>query len=273
MATAKSPTAAEKAAATKAAKAKADAPPRNVYELISAIQGELAREGIGKEGVNKQQGYNFRGIDQVYNALSMKLAQHGLLILPSAHDRVENVYKTKSGSNQLHVVLKVDLTFVAISSPDSRHTVTMYGEGMDVGDKGSNKALSNAYKYAVITSFAIPVVGQDDPDANTPEAYENVGGHQVDTSTGEIKGKTAKPPEELITGQDALNIAMLVKKSGIGEAEFFKWVKAPKGDYTSIKARQLEQIINVLDERIKKAEAEAEQTTGGDNEFDDDIPF
>ena len=246
------------------------AEPLNVYQLINIIQGELAREGIGKDSRNKQQGYAFRGIDQVYNALSLKLSNHGLVILPNTVERVETSYKAKSGANSFHVVLTLDFTFIAAAMPESTHTVRITGEGMDVGDKASNKALSAAYKYAVINSFAIPVQGQDDPDAQSPEAYENVAGVDVNTQTGEISPPAEPQPDELITGQDAINIAMLVKKSGITETDFFKWVKAPKGDYTAIRMRMKDHIISVLDDRIKKAEIEAKQNDG---EFDDDIPF
>ena len=41
-----------------------------VYKQIAAIQGELAKTGISKDRKNEQQGYKFRGIDEVYNALS-----------------------------------------------------------------------------------------------------------------------------------------------------------------------------------------------------------
>ena len=53
-----------------------------VYEKIAAVQGALARHGIGKDRRNDQQNYAFRGIDDVYNALAPLLAEHQLCVLP-----------------------------------------------------------------------------------------------------------------------------------------------------------------------------------------------
>ena len=59
----------------------------NVYKAINAVQAELAQTGITKDRRNQQQGYNFRGIDDVFNALSPLLARHGLCILRSLPHR------------------------------------------------------------------------------------------------------------------------------------------------------------------------------------------
>ena len=54
-----------------------------VYHAINKVQADLARVGISKARTNSQgAGYKFRGIDDVFNALSPLLATHGLCILP-----------------------------------------------------------------------------------------------------------------------------------------------------------------------------------------------
>ena len=40
---------------------------------------------------------------------------------------------------------------------------------MDGGDKATNKAMSAAYKYALLQTFAIPTEGDNDADATTHE--------------------------------------------------------------------------------------------------------
>ena len=45
-----------------------------VYKAIAAVMREMATDGISKARKNQQQGYNFRGIDDVYNALSPVMA-------------------------------------------------------------------------------------------------------------------------------------------------------------------------------------------------------
>src|SRR3546814_15236665 len=58
-----------------------------VYEAIAAVQGELAKHGISKDRENAQHGYNFRGIDDVYTALSPLLATHKPRVTPRALPR------------------------------------------------------------------------------------------------------------------------------------------------------------------------------------------
>ncbi len=59
-----------------------------VYKAISNVAKELAETGIKKESENKQQGFMFRSIDAVYNALAPALVKHGLL--PSLVDIKSN---------------------------------------------------------------------------------------------------------------------------------------------------------------------------------------
>lgn len=139
-----------------------------VYKAINAVQAELAREGISKGRRNQQQGYNFRGIDDVYNAVSPLLAKAGLVILPRVLGR-DCVERTNAkGTALFYVTVEVEFDFVA-SSDGSRHTVKTFGEAMDSGDKATNKAMSAAYKYALMQAFAIPTEGDNDADATTHE--------------------------------------------------------------------------------------------------------
>lgn len=134
-----------------------------VYQAINAVQREVAQVGISKEGKNKDQGYNFRAIDQVYNVMGPMLARNGLIILPRVLSRVCDERQTKSGSAIFNVTLEAEFDFIS-AEDGSKHTIKTYGEGMDSSDKATNKALSAAYKYALIQSFAIPVIGTEDPD-------------------------------------------------------------------------------------------------------------
>lgn len=128
---------------------------KKVYAAISAVAKEMASTGISKDRVNKVQGFNFRGIDQVYNALAPALVNHGLLILPRITERTVTERATKQGGVLFYVVVKAEFDFVS-TEDGSMHTVTTYGEAMDSGDKATNKAMSIAYKYAAFQAFCIP---------------------------------------------------------------------------------------------------------------------
>lgn len=139
-----------------------------VYSAIAEVMAKLAKVGIGKNNKNTQQGYKFRGIDDVYNALAPFLAESKLLILPRVKSRIVTERETKSGGVLFYVVLDVEFDFVS-ALDGSKHTVQVVGEAMDSGDKASNKAMSAAYKYACMEAFCIPTEGDNDADATTHE--------------------------------------------------------------------------------------------------------
>lgn len=138
-----------------------------VYAAIATIQGELAKVGIAKERRNQQgSGYNFRGIDDVYAALSPLLARHGLCVLPRVLSREQVERVSQKGGALFYTTVHVEFDFVAVAD-GTCHTVATFGEAMDSGDKSTNKAMSAAYKYAAFMAFAIPVDGEPDADQET----------------------------------------------------------------------------------------------------------
>lgn len=140
----------------------------NVYQRIALVQAALAKTGISKSRRNQQQGYNFRGIDEVYDALAPLLAQHGLCILPRIISREVVERQSAKGGALFNVTVEAEFDFVA-ADDGSTHTVRTYGEAMDSADKATNKAMSAAYKYAALMTFAIPTEGDNDADATTHE--------------------------------------------------------------------------------------------------------
>lgn len=141
-----------------------------VYAAIGKVMTALAHEGIAKDRKNAQQGYNFRGIDDVYNALSSHLAAAGLCILPRVLKREVTERQTQKGGVLFYVVLDVEFDFVAADDA-SKHTIAVVGEAMDSGDKATNKAMSAAYKYACMQTFCIPTEGDNDADGTTHEVH------------------------------------------------------------------------------------------------------
>lgn len=151
-----------------------------IYKAIAAVSLDLSKEGIAKDRKNDQQGYKFRGIDDVYNALAPIIAKHGLVILPRILSRAVTERQTAKGGVLFYVVVEAEFDFVA-AADGSRHVVRTYGEAMDSADKATNKAMSAAYKYAAFQTFCIPTEGDHDADATThtevlaakPAGYED----------------------------------------------------------------------------------------------------
>lgn len=138
-----------------------------VYQAINKVQSALSKTGISKAHKNQQQGYSFRGIDDVYGALSPLLAEHGLCILPKVLSRSMTERVTAKGGVMFSVVVEMEFAFVC-AEDGSSHVISTYGEAMDSGDKATNKAMSAAYKYAAMQAFCIPTEGDNDADAHTP---------------------------------------------------------------------------------------------------------
>ena len=138
-----------------------------IHELIGKAMGEIG--AIGKDSKNAQQGFMYRGIDAVYNALNPVMSKYGLFICPEVLDMHREERTNKNGTVIIHTVLTVKYTIFA---PDgSSITLTVMGEGMDTGDKGVNKAMSIAMKYAMFQLFFIPTEDLKDPDA---EVYTDI---------------------------------------------------------------------------------------------------
>jgi len=141
----------------------------SVYKAIIGVQAALAKEGIAKDKTCTQGAtYKFRGIDDIYNALAPLLAANGLCILPRilARECVERV--SKNGGALFYTTVEAEFDFVA-AEDGSKHTVKTFGEAMDSGDKGTNKAMSAAYKYAAFQAFCIPTEGDNDADGTVHE--------------------------------------------------------------------------------------------------------
>lgn len=169
-----------------------------VYAAIAAVAAELAEQGIAKEQVNQGQHYNFRGIDDVLNALAPLLAKHKLLILPRMVSRECVEHDTKSGGGTLfRVTVRGEFDFVSAEDA-SKHTVAMYGEAMDTGDKATNKAMSAAYKYAAFQAFCIPV-DVEDADRSTPPPVKPSA--EIPPDAYDPRGRE---PEEHEPGRDPL---------------------------------------------------------------------
>jgi ERF superfamily len=139
-----------------------------VYQAIAAVQAQMSREGISKDRKNQQQGYQFRGIDDLYNALAPALSSNGLVILPRMVKRESVERQSAKGGALFYVTVEAEFDFVA-AEDGSKHTVRTFGEAMDSADKATNKAMSAAYKYAAMQAFCIPTEGDNDADSTTHE--------------------------------------------------------------------------------------------------------
>jgi len=137
-----------------------------IYQAMRAVMSDIGALGITKSRKNQQQGYSFRGIDEVYNEMNPLFAKHGVLMLPRVISSEQTDRMNKSGGLLIYTRLHIEFDFIA-TEDGSKHTVATVGEAMDSADKSSNKAMAAAYKYAAMMAFCIPTEGDNDADATT----------------------------------------------------------------------------------------------------------
>ncbi len=137
---------------------------KNIFETINAVMEEIG--AVGKNSRNEKQKYMYRGVDDVMNALNPAFIKHKLFMVPEVVSQKREERQTANEKNLIYSVLSVKYTFYA-EDGSSIYTIVP-GEGMDSGDKASNKAMSSAFKYACFQVFCIATEEMKDPDAETP---------------------------------------------------------------------------------------------------------
>lgn len=141
---------------------------KNIYQTIADVMKEVG--AIGKDSKNQMQGFMYRGIDAVMNALNPALINNKLFIVPEVLEQTREERTNAKGTTLIYSICKVKYTFYA--EDGSSISATVIGEGMDSGDKATNKAMSIAFKYACFQVFCIPTEEMVDPDY---ESHEVVG--------------------------------------------------------------------------------------------------
>lgn len=140
--------------------------------IYTKMQEVMKSVGVVDKGQkNSSQGYKFRGIDDMLNAVHPALIKSSVFMTVDVLEKTEQLKEVtrsngKSGIDK-HVSLLVRYTFHAEDGSSVSSTVA--GEGLDSGDKATNKAMSAALKYAFIQTFCVPTADLDDADSETPE--------------------------------------------------------------------------------------------------------
>lgn len=138
----------------------------NIYQSICAVMKDIG--AVGKDSFNAQQKFKFRGIDAVMNALSPALVKNKVFVVPEILEQTREERESKNGGNLIYSICKIKYTFYA--EDGSNISATVIGEGMDAGDKSTNKAMSVAFKYACFQVLCIPTEElMDEPDAECHE--------------------------------------------------------------------------------------------------------
>jgi len=173
---------------------------QSIIITINQVMGKLSKTGLAKDNKNQFQGFNYRGIDDLYNILSPILVEFGLVIMPV---RIENknirIGTDSKGKQSENISAEIVYKFMHIHNEQSIEAV-ICTESTDNGDKAAFQMMSMAYKYMAIQSLAIPIVGNEDGDSKSPEVPK--------PTVPELPNE--QPTEELITEEQRNQLRALV---------------------------------------------------------------
>lgn len=141
---------------------------KTAQQALCAVMADV--QGVAKKDRNESQGFAFRGIDAVVNAVGPALRKHGVVVVPQVEDvRYDTVEVGRNRTPMGHVVVRVAYKFYGPAGDIIEARVA--GEAMDSGDKAVAKAMSVAFRIALLQSLALPT-DEPDPDAASYERSE-----------------------------------------------------------------------------------------------------
>lgn len=139
----------------------------NIYTAINK-----AMQDVGYVQKEKTQGlrYSYAGEAALIAAIRPAMVAQQITMGVVSYDlRVNETYTTSSGTEMNHYIVEAIVRFT--HAPSETHLdVAALGEGADVSDKGINKAMTGAYKYALRQTFVIET--GDDPDREPSEKQQ-----------------------------------------------------------------------------------------------------
>lgn len=214
-----------------------------IHEAILKAMKEI--EPIAKNGRNEAQRFKFRQLDDVYNSLHGVFVRAGIFSTSEILSSSMEERPTKSGGTSIFRLLDVRYTFYAADG--SSVSTTIRGEGADSGDKATSKAMSMAYKYAMLQLFCIPLEGEVDPDSQTIEVKQDVEALQLNGLRAKYGSAIyAKYPD----GSDVFS-----KAERENYAAKFKESVKKLGEYDAIVAA-VEEIQDAVNLRLPNKEGE-----------------
>lgn len=122
---------------------------------------------VAKDQENKDQGFKFRGIDQVVNAVNPLLKRHRVAVLPTKVQQV-NVERFENANKKIVTDAVTVVEYTWIAEDGSEFKTEAQGQGRDFADKAVSKASSVAFRTLLIQSLALPTDAPD-PDSESIE--------------------------------------------------------------------------------------------------------
>ena len=153
----------------------------NIYEKLSAITAEI---GVVEKNLNVKVSSNssYKAVSErdVLDAVKPIEQKYRVYSYPANRKIVDRDVLTKeteyngtiTRTNTLFMRVETVYRFVNIDKPDEFIETTVYGDGLDTGDKASGKAMTYADKYALMKAYKLSTGDDPDKEASPEHGYE-----------------------------------------------------------------------------------------------------
>jgi len=165
--------------------------PKNLIQKLCEVVAELGP--MKPEGFNSFHKYKYFSDEQLSSAFRDKLAKRNILLVPEVIDWDIRDFKTEKEKHSFLTTMRVRWTLMDGDSDDIISAVTV-GQGDDPGDKGSNKAMTGAFKYLLIKMALIGGEGDAEADESTDKR------HTAPTSPQKAAAARVEAPAAPVTG-------------------------------------------------------------------------
>ena len=122
-------------------------------------------------------------------------------------------------TNTLFMRLETTYRFVNIDNPSEYVETTVYGDGVDTGDKAPGKAMTYADKYALMKAYKLSTGDDPDKEASPEKGYRKV--REVSKASTPEATTTATPKQVaiLLQAYKGKNLEKLLAKYNINKIE------------------------------------------------------
>jgi len=184
----------------------------NVMEAISYLQKD---DNVSYGNTN----YKAISEEKVTMAVREQLIKNKLIVLPieQVHTRTDTVVRDKHGNEQIQRLSTVDTKYKIVDVETGEYEILVSsGTGVDTQDKGVGKAMTYAFKYLFLRTFAIPT-GEDPDKISSAEWDDRLKGEERKTDHPQKPDSEKKGPPKITAVFRARYKAVFGSEDGIAE--------------------------------------------------------
>lgn len=193
----------------------------DIYSALAAVMADVSH--VAKRDINQHQRFNFRGVDAVVNAVGPVLRKHGVIVVPTVDEVDYATVQTSGGKASTACRIRATYTFYAADG--SCVATSVAAESWDTGDKAAPKAMSVAFRTALLQALCLPT-DDPDPDLHTFERADRVTG-EVPAPVSEktrahlfaLFAQKGIPDEKQLAGINAICGAAYSSRADLSEAD------------------------------------------------------